>query len=103
MKKPKREMSEAHRQKLRDAYNKRRQAKEAGIHLPTIKEKREAARLAKKGPATTQDVKNLIADSTVTEEENRINVPAFYHTESVPSKRHPLRFREINDKINSLK
>ena len=65
-------MNEEHKQKLRDAYNRRKQAKEKGIHLPTQKEIREAAR-TKKEIIDEQSVNQLIKEAPVTEQESRVN------------------------------
>jgi len=91
-------MTEAHRMKLREAYHKRRQAKEAGIHLPTQKEIREAAR-AKKEQITEQSVNKLVETTPATEQENRVNNPTVTRYESSPNAKHPLRFRLLHDNI----
>jgi hypothetical protein len=96
-KKLKKPMSGAHKQKLRDAYNKRKQAKEMGIHLPTVKEIRAAK--AKKEPITEQSVNKLIENIPVSEQEGRVNTPAITRFESSPNAKHPLRFRTLHADI----
>jgi len=95
-------MDEAHKQKLREAYNKRRQAKEAGIHLPTQKEIREAAR-AKKEQITEQSVNKLVETIPVTEQEGRVNNPTVTRYESSPNIKHPLRFRNLYANIEQTR
>ena len=96
MKKTNWSKSEEHKQKLRDAYNKRRQAKEAGVHLPTQKEIREAKR-AKKEPITVQSVNQLIEEAPVTEQESRVNNSAVTRYKSSPNPKHPLRLRILHE------
>ena len=91
--------SEEHKQKLRDAYNKRRQAQEAGIHLPTQKEMR-AAKKAKKEPITVESVNQLIEEVPVTEQESRVNNPVATRYKSSPNPRHPLRLRILYEQSN---
>jgi hypothetical protein len=99
MTKQKKIMSEEHKQKLRDAMIKRRQAAEMGIRLPTQQEKRAAAR-AKKEPITTESVNQLVEETPVTEQEGRVNNPTVTRYESSPNIKHPARFRAMHEQIN---
>jgi len=94
-------MDEAHKQKLRDAYNKRRQAKERGVHLPTQKEIREAAR-TKKEKISEQSVNQLIEVTPVTAQKGRVNNAIATKFVSSPNIKHPLRFRMLHDQIESV-
>jgi hypothetical protein len=99
MKKQHRVMSEEHKQKLRDAMTKRRQAAEMGIRLPTQQEKRAMAREKKKEPITTDSVNKLVEETPVTEQEGRVNNPTITRYESTPNKRHPLMFRTLHENL----
>lgn len=89
-------MSDEHKQKLREAYQKRKRAEELGVHLPTQKELRAAAK-AKKAPITAQSVNKLVEELPATVQETRANTPIITRFESSPNKRHPLRFRETHE------
>ena len=101
-KKPKYVMTEEHKEKLRQAYHRRRQHKEIGVILPTQKELRAAAK-AKREQITEESVNKLIEETPATEQESRVNNPTVMHFESSPNKRHPLRFREIHEQVNHQK
>jgi hypothetical protein len=75
--------------------NKRRQAKETGVHLPTQKEKRAAAREARlrKDPITVDDVNQLVEDTPVTEQEARVNNPTLTKFETAQGIKHPVHYR----------
>ena len=96
----KRTKSEEHKQKLRESYNRRRQAQEAGIRLPTQKEIREAKR-AKKEPITVQSVNQLMEETPVTEQEVRVNNPTVTKYESASNPKHPLRLRKLHEQVRN--
>ena len=90
--------SEEHKRKLSIAYHKRQAAKEKGIHLPTRKEEREAARLAKE-PIFAQDVCSLInemAGSNITTTCN--DDPTVYVIGAKPPIKNPIRFHNTCQK-----
>ena len=99
-KEPKRQMSEEHRAKLQMRYWERRRAREAGVHLPTRKEEKEAARAAKV-PVTEQSVNQLVAEAPLTEGGVRINTPAYFRPDTpVDNVRHPIKFRDTHEQLN---
>jgi hypothetical protein len=96
MSKQKRIMDEAHKQKLREAYYNRKKAESEGVHLPTQKELRAAAKL-KKEPITEQSVNKLVEETPVTAQEGRVNNPTVTRFESAPNTKLPLRLRIVRD------
>jgi len=90
-KKPKRVMSEEHRQKLREAYHRRKQAKEAGIVLPTQKELNAQRKLERQvgkieNPSIT-DIANIVQNGQEIDE-SEMEREDYYRYGSVESKRH---------------
>jgi len=96
----KRPMTPEHKAKLQQKYWARQRAKEAGIHIPTRKEEREAAKAAK-ASITEQSVNQLVTEAPATEENTRINTPVFFKPGiSVDNVKHPMRFRDCHENFN---
>ena len=86
-KKSKRVMGEEHRQKLREAYHRRKQAKEAGIILPTQKELNAQRRVGKIENPSITDIANIVQNGQEIDE-SEMEREDYYRYGSVASKRH---------------